>query len=113
MRTGLSTLFGFVLVLLGIVIVVPSCSSDDSGLNMDASSPMPDTSMPAMCPSGYSQCGADCIPLKRDPLNCGACGKACKAGEVCVQGGCALQCGGSTIKCGATCANPKSDPENC
>jgi len=30
-----------------------------------------------------------------------------------VQGGCALQCGGSATKCGAYCVSTKSDPENC
>jgi hypothetical protein len=113
MRTGLSTLFGFVISSIAIALVASSCSTTPDGDMFDAQAPMPDATMPGACPSGYSQCGADCVPLKRDPLNCGACGKACKAGEVCVQGGCALQCGGNTIKCGAICANPKSDPDNC
>ncbi len=109
---GVSAFFGLLTLAMGIVLFAPSCSSDSGGMG-DAASPLPGTSLPAACPNGYSDCSGMCVALKRDPTHCGACGKACKAGEVCVQGGCALQCGGNTIKCGSTCVNQKSDPENC
>jgi hypothetical protein len=32
-------------------------------------------------------CGESCIPVGSDPTNCGACGHACGAGELCVQWG--------------------------
>src|SRR5436190_17095413 len=101
--------FAVGLGLCSLLALVPlaSCSSPPEEMT-DSGASMPDTSMPA-CPTGYSQCGADCAPIKRDPLNCGACGKACKAGEVCVQGGCALQCGGSTVKCSGYCVDSKSN----
>src|SRR5437867_3013007 len=116
-RTGkwASSLASVVCLVLPAVFVgaasVASCSSDTPAMP-DASTP-PDTSPPQACPSGYSLCGADCVPLKRDPNNCGACGKQCKPGEVCVQGGCALQCGSGSTKCGNICVNTKSDPDNC
>jgi hypothetical protein len=96
-----------------LVAALSSCSGTPTVDMPDGTAPPPDTGPPMACPSGYTQCGADCFALKRDPTNCGMCGHACKDGEVCVQGGCALQCGGNTVKCGGTCVNSKSDPENC
>ena len=29
------------------------------------------------CPSGYTQCGTDCVKLSEDDANCGGCGHAC------------------------------------
>jgi hypothetical protein len=106
-----SVLLAFIAMALAVTFFATSCSSPADMPGPDAANP--DTSVPMGCPSGYSQCGNDCAPLKRDPTNCGACGKACKEGEVCVQGGCALQCAGGATKCGAECASTKSDPNNC
>jgi hypothetical protein len=100
---------GASLAFLGVLVA--SCSSQPDMPGMDASV-TPDTA-PVGCPMGYTQCGSDCIATKRDPQNCGGCGKACKDGEVCVQGGCALQCGGSATKCGGACVDTKSNPDNC
>ena len=104
---------GLALAAALLIAAGASCSSEPPPADMPDAMTAPDTTAPMACPNGYSQCGQDCAPLKRDPLNCGACGKACKAGEVCVQGGCALQCGGNATKCGAYCVNTKSDPDNC
>src|SRR5262249_5573728 len=96
--------------------ILAACSSNPPAEIPDDAAAPPDTStptQPGQCPTGYQACGMDCFATKRDPLNCGGCGKACKAGEVCVQGGCALQCGGNATKCGALCVSTKSDPENC
>jgi hypothetical protein len=38
------------------------------------------------CPSGKTKCGAACKDLTSDQQNCGACGSACGAGEVCQAG---------------------------
>src|SRR5439155_626314 len=107
----LSLAFGFTIMALVVVFFAASCSSP--AVTADDAMTTPEAAPPMGCPSGYTQCGADCFALKRDPTNCGACGKACKAGEVCVQGGCALQCAGGATKCGNFCVSTKSDPENC
>jgi len=39
------------------------------------------------CPSG-TLCGGACVTLATDPANCGACGRACDAGETCSSGSC-------------------------
>ncbi len=40
------------------------------------------------CASGLKRCGKACIDVRADPANCGACGNACGAGEVCAGGTC-------------------------
>lgn len=65
------------------------------------------------CGTGSQQCGDTCTVVARDPQNCGTCGKACAAGEVCSQGACASACGGGTTKCGNECVDTKSDGRNC
>jgi hypothetical protein len=106
------TINGILFALLPLALIA-SCSSDKNmGMGDSGVQPMPDATMQG-CPNGYTQCGDTCAPLKRDPENCGMCGKKCNAGEVCVQGGCALTCGGNAQKCGNLCINTKSDPANC
>jgi hypothetical protein len=46
-----------------------------------------------------------------DPNNCGACGNACQAGQVCTGGVCG--CGPGQTLCGGTCVNTLNDPLNC
>ena len=41
------------------------------------------------CDSGYTKCGKKCVDLTKNPNNCGDCGVACGAGEVCIGGQCA------------------------
>ncbi|MBM4376225.1 MAG: choice-of-anchor L domain-containing protein [Deltaproteobacteria bacterium] len=65
-----------------------------------------------VCP-GSTLCGEACTNTNLDPLNCGACGKACAKGEVCSMGGCGLTCLGGTTKCGDACIETKNDPKNC
>ncbi len=81
-----------------------ACSSDTPAATVDSG---------PSCGSGSQLCGESCTPVARDPENCGACGKACAAGEVCSQGTCALGCGGGTTECGGVCADTNSDPTNC
>jgi hypothetical protein len=65
-----------------------------------------------VCP-GATLCGEACTNVAFDPANCGSCGHACKAGEVCSQSQCAAACGGGSKDCNGTCTNPAIDPDNC
>ena len=72
-----------------------------------------DDTVAADCPQGQEKCGDDCVLVKLDPDNCGACGVACAADEVCSKGACADACGGGTENCGGICADTQIQPTNC
>ncbi|MBI5486728.1 MAG: hypothetical protein HY905_05310 [Deltaproteobacteria bacterium] len=65
------------------------------------------------CPPGRTRCATGCADLTTDPANCGGCGHACGATEVCNEGSCAGTCGGGRIPCGAECIDPASNREHC
>ncbi|MGC4118516.1 MAG: DUF2341 domain-containing protein [Myxococcales bacterium] len=69
-----------------------------------------------VCADGTTGCGGECRKLSGDPLNCGACGTVCAAGQRCVDSVCA--CPAATPNaCGtgeaAFCTSFKADPTNC
>src|SRR5437588_6702323 len=74
------------------LLALASCSSDNTTA--------PDGGMdvtPAPCGTlgaNLVMCNGKCADTKHDTDNCGACGKKCGAAEVCVQGGCSLNCAG-------------------
>ena len=69
------------------------------------------------CPSAQTLCGdaasATCADLRKDAANCGACGTACKDGEVCSAGRCEISCGPGLSECSGACTNVKADAANC
>ncbi len=78
--------------------------------------PVPDVN--PWCGPGTSLCQGKCVDLQKDGANCGACGKACKAGEVCSAGKCAFVCPAGQAMCTAAsgapyCANLQSDNKDC
>jgi hypothetical protein len=40
------------------------------------------------CPAGTTSCPAGCVDLRRDPTNCGVCGRVCPTGLECSGGQC-------------------------
>ena len=73
--------------------------------------------------SGQTVCGADagvpyCANLQGDQANCGACGHACSAGQICESGTCQGACTSNQTLCGADggapyCADLMNDNANC
>src|SRR5687767_7985602 len=60
---------------------------------------------PTSCRQNEAQCGAACANLRTDPANCGACGTACTAGQVCDLGRCAAGCSAGLLQCGQSCVD--------
>lgn len=54
-----------------------------------------------------------CADLTKDPANCGACGKACTAGQFCAGSKCADACNSPFKLCGQFCVNVDTDHDNC
>lgn len=67
----------------------------------------------AECGQDFASCNGLCVNVLSDATNCGACGVACAAGEVCDLGGCALNCAGGSTKCGNACVDVQNDPAHC
>ena len=91
----------------GVAVVLGACAkavptTDDGGTTCNAPSLM---------------CGAICVEATNDPDNCGACGNACGASEVCSNGKCGSSCSAGTLCTPdggkAICANTSTDAKNC
>lgn len=65
------------------------------------------------CQAGLTDCDGSCADVRRDNLNCGACGNACAAGEACSNGACALSCQVGLVNCGGKCVDPMTDRAFC
>lgn len=64
-----------------------------------------------VCREGTSRCADGCADLTSDHRNCGACGVACQAGEVCQNSAC--QCQAGAVLCNGACVVLASDSANC
>ena len=64
------------------------------------------------CCFGAAACSGACVSLQADANNCGACGKACSASEVCSAGAC-TSCPANRTQCSEQCADLATDPFNC
>ena len=107
-----------VVVLLAALVLIPGCDSFEpdsgklDGAVADMLKAVDQTTVDQGCPSG-TLCSGTCTNTQSDNANCGGCGKACKAGEVCTVGKCAVSCPGGQTDCNGTCANTQTDPNNC
>ena len=65
------------------------------------------------CPVSQLLCNGGCVDPRVDPSNCGGCGTACAAGQVCTLGGCSLTCATGLSACAGSCRDLMSDRAHC
>jgi len=65
------------------------------------------------CATGQSSCDGTCVDTTNNHDNCGTCGHACGATEVCGNGTCGDACPANQMVCGGTCSDTTSDAMNC
>lgn len=63
------------------------------------------------CATGLVTCGGTCANTESDVANCGSCGNACAAGQVCTAGECTCQAG--LTACPGGCVDTMGDGSNC
>ncbi|UJR84356.1 MXAN_6577-like cysteine-rich protein [Sandaracinus amylolyticus] len=68
----------------------------------------------ASCTGGATSCGGQCVDLASDFSNCGACGNACNADEVCSGSRCLTGgCPSGTTSCGGSCVDTERSATHC
>jgi len=66
-----------------------------------------------VCVAGLTPCASGCVDVMEDAQNCGACGTACTAGQVCSAGVCTTACGEGLLACAASCASVVDSVQHC
>ena len=73
-----------------------------------------DAAVDVSCPAEQTACGGQCVDTRASAQHCGACGMACAAGQVCVNGACMQSCPGTQTLCnGSVCVSTATDREHC
>jgi hypothetical protein len=63
------------------------------------------------CAEILRMCGNSCVDTSNNPSHCGACGRACPAGQICSAGKC--DCPGGRTLCDGVCVQTNTDRANC
>jgi len=87
----------------------------EAGVAPDLTAPAPDGPVVDLriCGPGTTLCSGQCVNTQRDHQNCGQCGQACKAGQVCSLGKCTTSCQSGLTDCSGACVNLQTDLKNC
>jgi hypothetical protein len=97
-------LLGFFFCLLAVATAAGCGSKSKDITDTDA----------AACPSGFTECGSDCVNTDVDRNHCGTCDNPCDPGEICDgAGNCALSCQAGFVVCDSICIDPLTDRQHC
>ena len=86
-------------------VLLAGCSSGKPGWK--------DAAADGTCGEGLTECSDACVDLASDHENCGVCGHACEAAEVCYDGDCSVECPSGLSSCSGGCTDVDEDPLNC
>ena len=78
------------------------------------SAPGDDTPVECTAPNEIA-CGGACVNMFEDESNCGSCGNACRAEDVCLGGSCQIKvaCEADETACNNVCKPTQTDEQNC
>lgn len=95
--------------------VVAACSLVGSSVDGYASgaAPASDVDGQAACPASSTTCDGLCVDTASNVQHCGDCPTACKAGEACTAGRCAIACPGGQVACNGLCYELANDLQHC
>ena len=79
----------------------------------DPIDPEPIDPEPPACEAPNKVCGTICTDVQTDSANCGDCGAACLAGQVCENGACKFNCAEGQTACEDGCYDLQEDPNHC
>lgn len=89
-------------------------AESDAGTRPPMTTPPPQLN----CGTGVTNCGGTCRDLTNDRDNCGACGRVCATGQICLNSSCRMletpvTCGSGLVNCNGSCRNVQLDDANC
>lgn len=92
--------------------------ADAGELELDASEPIATDAAALACKPSRADCNKKAsdgceVDTSSNAKNCGACGKACKAGEVCAVGKCDDKCPANLSTCGSSCVDTAISVDHC
>jgi hypothetical protein len=92
----------------------PPRAESDAGARPPTMTPPAQTN----CGVGITNCGGVCRDTSNDRDNCGACGRVCATGQICLAGFCRVletpvTCGSGLLNCNGSCRDVRLDDANC
>ena len=90
-------------------------SAETGGSTNVETTPTTDDSGAVTCPDALTLCGTVCVDLATHTSHCGACDRACAAGQTCISGVCTdtATCQPPLVECAGACVNTSTDPAHC
>ena len=96
----------------------PTATRTEADAGMQQSNPPQQQPPMTTCGAGTTNCSGTCRDLTNDRSNCGACGRACASGQLCMNSVCRtvempVTCGSGLSNCNGSCRDTRLDDANC